>query len=246
MKVSHLLAAASAALAVASCGGDQGNTTAGGSDTQIAPVPPPEGGDWSKMVTRTAAGGYLVGNPDAAVKVVEFGSMTCPHCAEFDETGLKPLVDNYVKTGRVSFEFRNFVRDPLDITMSLITRCAGPERFFPLTEAMFANQRDFFDRLQSAPQERAQALAQLPPAQQFAGYAELAGLQAWAAQRGLPSGRQQACLSNQAEIDQLVQMNGEAVSTHNVQGTPSFLINNELVENAASWDKLEPAIKDAL
>ena len=246
MKVSHLLAAASAALAVASCGGDQGNTTAAGGDSQVAPVAPPEGGDWSKMVTETAAGGYLMGNPYAAVKVVEYGSMTCPHCAEFDETGFQPLVDNYVKTGRVSFEFRNFVRDPLDITMSLIARCAGPERFYALTEAMFESQRGFFEQLQSAPQERAQALAQLPPAQQFAGYAELAGLQPWAAQRGLPSARQQACLSNQVEIDQLVQMNGEAVSTHNVSGTPSFLINNELVEGASTWDRLEPAIKDAL
>jgi protein-disulfide isomerase len=54
-----------------------------------------------------------LGNPNAKVKLVEFGSLTCPHCAEFEHQGGKALVDNYVKKGLVSWEFRNFVRDPL-------------------------------------------------------------------------------------------------------------------------------------
>ena len=57
-----------------------------------------------------------MGNPNAKVKLVEFGSLTCPHCAEFEEEGGKALIENYVKTGQVSWEFRNFVRDPFDIT----------------------------------------------------------------------------------------------------------------------------------
>ena len=72
-----------------------------------------------------------MGNPNAEVKLVEFGSMTCPHCAEFDEQGGKPLIDNYVKNGQVSFEFRNFVRDPFDMTASLIARCGGAKQLLP-------------------------------------------------------------------------------------------------------------------
>ena len=50
---------------------------------------------------KTPEGGFLMGNPNAKVKLVEFGSLTCPHCAEFEEQGGKPLVDNYVKKGLV-------------------------------------------------------------------------------------------------------------------------------------------------
>ncbi len=240
MKPGRILVAVAALLATAGCGEQAANETAA-SNAPIEAVAPPPGGDWSQMVRQTADGGFLMGNPNADVKVVEYASMTCPHCAEFAHTGMQPLIDKYVKTGRVSFEFRNFVMNGLDLSMSLIARCGGPERFFPLAEAMFENQRQFFDKMQAAPPEQQQALGQTPQ-----GSAQLAGLQPWAAQRGVPSARQQQCLTNQAEIDRLVQMTSDASSVHNVQGTPSFLINGELVEQASTWDRLEPRIREAL
>ena len=246
MKSSKLLVAAASLLALAGCNAEQGNANGSVSSEPIEAVPPPEGGDWSQMVTQTADGGFLMGNPEADVKVIEFASMTCPHCATFAATGLDPLVNDYVKTGRVSLEFRNFVRDPLDITMALLARCGGPERFYPLTDAMFENQTQFFETIQSVAPEQQQALQQLPPGQQFTRYAELAGLQQWAAQRGVPSARQQKCLTNQAEIDRLVQMTSDGAAQYNVPGTPAFVINGELVENASSWQTLEPAIREAL
>ena len=246
MKPAKILVAAAALLASAGCGEQGSNGTAVDTNAPIEAVAPPPGGDWTQLVRQTQDGGFLMGNPNADVKVVEFGSMTCPHCAEFSETGFQELVNEYVKTGRVSFEFRNYVRDPLDITMALIARCGGPERFFPVTDAMFASQSQFFEQLQATPQEQQQALQQMPPAQQFASYANLAGLQQWAAQRGVPSARQQQCLSNQSEVDRLVQMTSDASGTHNVQGTPSFLINGSLAEGASTWATLEPKIREAL
>jgi protein-disulfide isomerase len=152
-----------------------------------------------------------------------------------------------VKNGQVAFEFRNYVRDPLDMTMSLIARCGGKQRFFPLTNAMFENQNEFFQKIQGSPPAEQQALAQLPPGQQLAGYAKLAGLQQWAAMRGVPSAAQQQCLSNQAEMDRLVQMNTDATNQFpKMPGTPTFVINGEMVEGAASWASLEPKIKEAL
>ena len=245
MKPARLLTAVTAIVALAACNGEGGNTTSASSEP-IEAVPPPEGGDWSQIVTQTAEGGYLMGNPDADVKVIEFASMTCPHCASFAEQGFDPLVEEYVKTGRVAFEFRNFVRDPLDITMALIARCGEANRFFPITEAMFENQGNFFEAAQAAPAEQQQALSQQPPAQQFAGFAQLAGLQQWAAQRGLPSARQQQCLTNQAEMDRLVQMTSDASAQYQVPGTPAFVINGKLVENASTWETLEPAIREAI
>jgi len=244
MKARHLIAAAAAALAASACGGDKdaaGNQAGGANDAPIAQVPPPEGGDWSKAISATPAGGFLMGNPNAPVKLVEYGSMTCPHCAEFDEVGFKPLVDKYVKSGQVSFEFRNYVRDGLDMALALVARCTGPERFFPLTEALFKSQRELFERAQAVPPEQQQALSQSAQ-----GYAQMAGLQAWAAQRGVPSARQQQCLANQAEMEKLVQMKSDADTTHQIPGTPAFLINDKLVEDTANWALLEPKLRDAL
>ena len=245
MKPAYVLLATAAILASAACNAEQGSNAA--SNAPIEPVAAPNGGDWTKTVTATPEGGYLMGNPNADVKVVEYASMTCPHCAEFAEAGMKELVDEYVKTGRVSLEFRNFVRDPLDITLSLMARCGGAERFFPLTDAMFESQREFFEQVQATPPDQQQALQQASGPEAIATYARLAGLQQWAAQRGVPSARQQQCLANQSEMDKLVQMNTDVQTQYpGFSGTPSFTINGELLEQTATWDKLEPQIRDAL
>ena len=215
----------------------------------VAPVQAPNG-DWSKLVTQTTEGGFLKGNPNAKVKVVEFSSMTCPACAAFATQDEPKLTEQYVKTGNVSFELRNFVRDPLDIAMALVARCAGATpQFFDLTNGMFTEQKSFFDRLQAVPQDQLTSLQTMTPAAQFQRMAQLAGVQEWAAQRGLPSGKSSACLANQADIDRLVQMNSDASSTYDITGTPTFLVNNEVVkpqQGQGNWQTLEAAIKGAL
>ena len=246
MKSAHFLTAAAAVLALAGCNGEQG--TAGGnvSSEPIEAIPAPEGGDWSQMVSKTPEGGFLMGNPQADVKLIEFASMTCPHCASFHENGLDPLVENYVKSGRVSLEFRNFVFNPIDMTASLIARCNDAQGFFPLTSALFESQQQWIEQFSSLPAEQQQAIQSQPPEQQFVAIADAAGLQQWAAQRGVPSGKSRQCLTNQQAIDQLVQMRSDATSQYNVPGTPAFAINGELAESVTSWQSLEPAIREAL
>ena len=247
MKAKHLLAAAAALLTTSACGGETSNSGSSGGNVTAAVVPPPPGGDWSQTVSKTPAGGFMMGNPNAAVKLVEYGSMTCPHCAEFDEQGLQPLIDKYVKTGQVAFEFRNYVRDPFDMTASLIARCNGEKGFFPLTRELFESQTDWVNRLQTVPAQQLQAVSSLGPDRQFVEIAKMAGLQQWAAQRGVPTAKSTQCLTDQAQVTQLVQMNSDATSEHpGFQGTPSFTINGELLENTASWSALEPKIRDAL
>lgn len=243
MKPAHVLLAAAAALASSSCDGN--NTTgqsAANNNAPIEAVAPPQGGDWTKMVTQTPDGGFRMGNPDADVKLVEIASMTCPHCAEFDQTGSQPLIDKYVKTGRVSYEFRNYVINGLDMALAVVARCGGPDRFFPLAHAMFKSQQEFSERAQAAPPEQQQALGQSPQ-----GVAQLAGLQQWAAQRGLPSAKSGQCLANQQEAERLVQM-GTDIRTQfpAFAGTPSFALNGELLENTSTWDTLEPKLREAL
>ena len=240
MKPAYFMLATAAIFASAACNAEKG--TNANTNAPIEAVAAPNGGDWTKTVVATPEGGFLMGNPDADVKLIEYGSMTCPHCAEFAEKGAPQLIDKYVKSGRVSFEFRNFLRDGLDMSMALVARCGGPERFFQLSEAMFKDQREFFERAQAATPEQQQTAAASP-----AGFAQLAGLQQWAAQRGLPSAKTNACLADQATQDKLVQVSNDVQTQFpGFSGTPSFVINGKLLERTAAWDTLEPQIRDAL
>lgn len=245
MKPSHVLLAAATALAISGCDSKTGNNAAGqGAPTEA--VEPPASGDWSEVVRQTAAGGFLMGNPDAAVKIVEFASMTCPHCAEFEKAGVPALVDQYVKSGKVSFELRNFVRDPFDITTTLIARCNGASSFFPLTHALFKDQDKWIAKIQEAPQNQLQSVTALGPDRQFLEIAKLAGLQQWAAMRGVPTAKSTQCLTDRETVNRLVQMNADATGEYDIPGTPSFLLNGKLLDNTASWPALEPKIKEAL
>ena len=247
MKPSYFLLAAAAALASGACNAEQGREAAVGNVATEEAVQPPADGDWSTVVAQTAQGGFRMGNPDAKVKLIEFASMTCPHCAEFEENAFDPLVEKYVKSGQVSFEFRNYVRDPFDIAASLIARCNGSRSFYPLTGALFEDQQQWINRLQAMPQQQLEALTNLGPERQFLEIAEAAGLQQWAAMRGVPTAKSTRCLTDQNAVSQLVQMNSDITSEYpQFQGTPSFVINGELAENTATWAQLEPKIREAL
>jgi protein-disulfide isomerase len=246
MKSTHLLLAAAAILASAACNAEKSNDSSGAGAAEAKAVKPPKGGDWTQLVTATSAGGFQMGNPNARVKLIEFGSMTCPHCREFDEKGVGTLIGKYVKSGRVAYEFRNYVRDPYDLAGALITRCNGARSFFPLTRAMYKDQVNWVTRLQAVPPAQAQALSNLPPNRQFVEIAKLAGFQQWAAMRGVPSAKANACLANEAEVDRLVQMNSDATTAYpDFQGTPTFVINGKMLDKTATWDALEPQLRKA-
>lgn len=246
MRISILFLASATLLATA-CNAEKGAANASG-NTEVAAkaVPAPNNGDWSTIVTKTPEGGFLMGNPNAKVKLVEFGSLTCPHCAEFEERGGQKLIDDYVKKGLVSWEFRNFVRDPFDMTATLLARCGGEASFFGLTRNLFKDQRDWIGKIQAADPAKLQSLQAMSPAQQFSAIADLGGLKQYAAMRGVARAKGEQCLSNEAEINKLVQMNTDAATTYNIPGTPTFLINNEVVDQTATWELLEPKIKEAL
>ncbi len=246
MKPMHFLASAVAVVALAGCNSKSGDASSG-APAKLEQVAPPKGGDWTQVVNPTPQGGFVMGNPNAAVKLIEYGSMTCHFCAEFEETGAAPLMNNYVKSGQVSWEFRNYVRDPLDLAASLIARCNGAGSFFPLTRALYEDQANWTAKIQSAPQAQLQALQTLPPNRQFTQLATLAGFQQWAALRGVPMAKSNQCLADQNAVNQLVQMTSDAMSEHpEFEGTPTFVINGELAKKTANWKALEPALREAL
>ena len=202
--------------------------------------------DWTRVVRPTPAGGFVMGNPNAKVKLVEFGSMTCPHCRAFDAEGVPHLVD-YVKSGEVSWEFRNYVRDAFDISAALITRCNGAASFFPLTRAVFKEQPRWEAKIQTALDDQLKAIQELPLNREFLALARLAGLQQLASAHGLPAAKSTRCLIDEGAAKRLAQMDDQAMSQYpDFAGTPTFLINGKMLEKTATWDALEPQLKAAL
>ena len=246
MKPIAFLTCAAALVAIAGCHSKQGDA-ATNSSVKLEQIAPPKGGSWTDVVNPTAAGGFLMGNPNAKVKLIEYGSLTCPHCKAFDDEGVPSLMDKYVKSGQVSWEFRNYVRDAFDLTAALIARCNGAKGFFPLSRALYKDQSDWIGKIQAAPQDQLQQLQNLPPNQQFVALAKVAGFPEWAAMRGLPPAKSQQCLSDEKSVDQLVQMTSDATTQFpDFQGTPTFVINGTMLDKTATWDTLEPQLKTAL
>ncbi|MCJ7421515.1 DsbA family protein [Sphingomicrobium astaxanthinifaciens] len=240
---------ASTALALAACNGD-GDATGGGGDLPVADAPvetvaAPEGQQWSEIVTKTDAGGYLMGNPDAAVQLVEYGSMTCGACARFDMES-KDAIKDYVDSGRMSFEFRNYVRDPVDITAALLARCVSEDRFFAVNSALFASQNQWFGEQIPAIEQARLATQSAPPSDQFKAIAEASGLKTALAQRGLPSAQADACLADEAAATRVVAMKTTADSDYPITGTPAFLINGVMPTEPMGWATLEQKLKAAL
>jgi protein-disulfide isomerase len=254
MKPSHLIIATAAILASAACNAKNGDAEATGAASDSTPtvaVKPPANGDWSTVVTPTSAGGFMMGNPNAKAKLIEYGSLTCPHCRQFDEEGVEPLINKYVKSGKVAYEFRNYVRDPFDISASLIARCNGAKSFFPLERALYKDQEKWVSNVQKAPQNKIDAIQNMGPDKQFLEIAKLADLQKWAAMRGVPIAKSTTCLTDEKMVDQLVQMNSDATNAYpDFPGTPTFILNGKMVDiqpgQVSPWQQLEPKLSQAI
>lgn len=209
------------------------------------PIAAPAGQDWTATVSTTPDGGFVMGNPNAPVKLVEYLSLTCSHCAAFAKEAFAPLRDGYVKKGTVSFEVRNYVRDPIDVAAALVSRCGGTEPYFAMTEQVLAGQAALFEKAQAIPQPEFQKMGTLPPSEQFKALAKAVGIDQFARQRGVGEGKLNECLGDKAALDKLVAMQKYANDTIKIVGTPTFILNGKTLENIGTWDALEPLLKQA-
>ena len=199
--------------------------------------------DWSKVVTATPEGGFRMGKPAAPVTLVEFGSLTCSHCADFARDGVPPLIANYVKIGKVSYEYRNYVLNGLDVSASLVARCAGPKGFFGMAETLYSTQAAWTGKVTGLPTAEKDRLKALPEGDRLDRIAEIAGLIEVAGRYGVPAARAHACAKDQAALDRLTAM-VEAAEALGVEGTPTFLLNGQNI-GTQNWQSLEPKLQRA-
>jgi protein-disulfide isomerase len=207
-----------------------------------APAARPAARDWTRTVVLTPEGGYRMGNPAAPVKLVEYGSLTCPHCAHFNATA-KTALEARVRTGKVSFEFRNFVLNGIDVTATLLSRCATPANYFRLTESLYAAQPQWVGKISGLPQAEKDKLKALPETDRLSRIADIGGLTQLAAAAGVTPQKGKACLADPAALARLEKM-AEAGAAQGVEGTPTFFINGKKV-SADDWAAIEPEIRQA-
>jgi protein-disulfide isomerase len=201
----------------------------------------PAAQDWTKVVTVTPEGGHRMGNPNAPLKLVEYGSFTCSSCVNFAAQGMPALTRDYVRTGKASLEYRSFVRDPLDLTAALAARCATPSNFFGLAHRIYAGHSTWSGKVQAMTPDQVKALDRLPVPDRIVRFASIAGFDGMAAQSGVPAAKLKQCLTSKAAMDQLIAMREQAVNKHNLHGTPTFLINGK-TSQAHDWTALKPLL----
>lgn len=198
--------------------------------------------DWARTVTMTADGTYVLGNPNAPTRLVEYISYTCPHCAHFVVEASGPLRSGWVRHGLVSVEVRNAIRDPYDLTAALLARCGGKARFFGDHEAIFLNQSAWMPRIQAYESSRKPLPEGAAPSARLIDIAAGTGLGDFMAKRGLPPARQQKCLADRSSLDLLAAMARDAWETRGIGGTPAFTINGRLLDDVHDWASLRAAL----
>jgi protein-disulfide isomerase len=164
----------------------------------------------------------VLGNADAPVTIIEYASLTCPHCAQFATTTFPELKKRYIDTGKVRFIYRDFPLDQLAAAGSMLAHCAPAERYFDVIDALFHQQKKWAVN------------KPLPP------------LLAIAKQAGFTQQSFEACLSNQKLLDDLEKGRDRAAKQFGVSSTPTFFINGQIQRGGMSIEELEKLIQPHL
>ena len=197
--------------------------------------------DWSRTVVATAEGGYRMGNPGAPVRLVEYGSISCSHCAEFSEQAAQALRSRHVRPGRVSYEYRPYMIFPTDPGAFMLLGCLGPARFFAASEQLYASQAQWSGRLNALPAARLEQIAALPELEQVAAFVKAAGLDLFFRRQGMSAARIDSCLADRSAYERLIALNAAAEQA-GVQGTPTFEINGQMAHTNI-WAGIEPLLQ---
>lgn len=222
------------ALALGACGkGD--SVTSGPQQDAVAKVAAPQGQKWSDVITQTADGGFVMGNPEAKINLIEFGSLTCSHCADFAQKSEPKIVSEFVDSGQVSFEFRNFLRNQLDGLAAAAMQCAGKDRYYPLMNNIYASQEELYNGAKNM-EQAAQKMQSEPDNRKFITYAKGIGLYDFYKARGLSEQQLDQCYGDPANVLAMQDKSNAWGKEFDIQGTPTFVLNGEVFSLVAGVD----------
>jgi protein-disulfide isomerase len=160
----------------------------------------------------------VMGSPTAPVTMIEYASMTCPHCAHFAVETFPKLKEKYIDTGKVKYIMREYPLDGLAAAAFMLARCAGPDKYYPMIETLFAEQKKWAVK------------DPLPP------------LLAIAKQAGFTEQSFRACLDDKAMLDKIDQVRKRGQQKFKVDSTPTFYINGERSPGALTMEDIDKAV----
>jgi protein-disulfide isomerase len=196
-------------------------TWAGAAVLSFAPLP--FAGAWaqdSREVTEMA-----MGDSDAPVTMIEYASLTCPHCAAFHADVLPLIKENFIDTGQVRLVYREVFFDRPGLWAAMLARCAGEDRYFGVVDLLFENQSEW------ARQESATDIVQ--------------SLYSIGRQAGMSNEAMDACLQDEEFAKALITAYQENAKADDVTATPSFIINGEKASNM-SYGEFEERLNQEL
>jgi protein-disulfide isomerase len=164
-----------------------------------------------------------MGEADAPVTIVEYMSLTCPHCAAFHTTTFEAIKEKYIDSGQVRFIVRDFPFDPRAAAGAMLARCAPDGQYFPMISMMFEQQASW-----ASAQDARGALLQMS---RMAGFTQESF---------------EACLTNQQLLDDVNAVRQKAAEQFEVQSTPTFLINGQRYAGNMSIDQMSAIIDSQL
>lgn len=210
------------------------------------PAPAPAKVDWNTVVARTPLDSHLLGNPNAPVKLVEYISYTCPHCAHFEAESDAQLRIGFVATGKGSIEVRSFVRDPIDLTVALLAHCGPPSKFFANHSTFLRHQTTWMAPLASLTEAQRARWSNPDFAARTRAIAGDLGLYSLMEARGYDRPALDRCLADKALGERLAQHTKDAAEKDFVNGTPSFLLGGVPLSGTYTWAALKPQIEARL
>lgn len=200
-----------------------------------APAPASTPPTWDATVSLTPAGNPVLGNQAAPVRLTEFISYTCPHCAHYAAEADRPLREGLVRQGKVAVEVRPFFRNQVDVAATLLALCGPSDRFFANHQAILGGQQTWLKPPLNPNAE--QRWANPLFGERMKAVAEDLGLYRLMLDRGYAPIELDRCLANEEVAQVHANSTQQAMDKLKVQGTPSFLINGQL-QHAHGWSEL--------
>ena len=162
----------------------------------------------------------ILGSADAPATIIEYSSLTCPHCASFHRATLPQVKANWIDTGKARLVYRHYPLDRLALVAAAVANCIEGDGFFGFVDALFQNQEQW-----------SRASDPLGTLQQFAGLA------------GLSPAAFQACVEDEATITRILEIQADGRDTYEVASTPSFVINGQKVVGARAYDEFASVLR---
>lgn len=211
----------------------------------VAPAQATEKANWTATVNVNGDGTHVLGNPGAKVKVDEFISYTCEHCASFHTEADAPKRLAYVQPGKVSVRIVHFVRDPVDLAVALAAHCGGPAGFFARHNMFLATHDKWMAKVRKTKESQRNRWTTGDMPSRMRAIASDIDLYGMMAPKGYDRAAVDRCLSDTALANRISAQRAEGERL-GVPGTPSFAIGGVEVKNAHNWQSLKSAIDSQL